>query len=201
MEYVYVGKLVNTHGLKGEVKLLSNFDYKDYYFKKGIHFYIGDNKEKVTISSYRHHKMFDMFLFDEYNYINDVLKFKGSKVYIDRDEVPLKDGELFISDYIGMDAYFENKFIGKVSDIIDNNGYKLFVVNNICAVIGDNSFHSLNGNFNHLVIRLFCCNSLRPKSRSGNNSCKSVIVLSAYFNKLIAYAARNREEENFKYRS
>ena len=29
-----------------------------------------------------------------------------------------------------MDAYFENKFIGKVSDIIDNNGYKLFVVNN-----------------------------------------------------------------------
>ena len=33
MEYVYVGKLVNTHGLKGEVKLLSNFDYKDYYFK------------------------------------------------------------------------------------------------------------------------------------------------------------------------
>lgn len=46
MEYVYVGKLVNTHGLKGEVKLLSNFDYKDYYFKKGIHFYIGDNKRK-----------------------------------------------------------------------------------------------------------------------------------------------------------
>ncbi len=130
MEYVYVGKLVNTHGLKGEVKLLSNFDYKDYYFKKGIHFYIGDNKEKVTISSYRHHKIFDMFLFDEYNYINDVLKFKGSKVYIDREEVPLKDGKLFISDYIGMDAYFENKFIGKVSDIIDNNGYKLFVVNN-----------------------------------------------------------------------
>ncbi len=97
---------------------------------KGYTFFIGDNKEKVTISSYRHHKMFDMFLFDEYNYINDVLKFKGSKVYIDREEVPLKDGELFISDYIGMDAYFENKFIGKVSDIIDNNGYKLFVVNN-----------------------------------------------------------------------
>ena len=49
MEYVYVGKLVNTHGLKGEVKLLSNFDYKDYYFKKGIHFYIGDNKKKLQL--------------------------------------------------------------------------------------------------------------------------------------------------------
>lgn len=39
MEYVYVGKLVNTHGLKGEVKLLSNFDYKDYYFKR-VYIYI-----------------------------------------------------------------------------------------------------------------------------------------------------------------
>ena len=39
MEYVYVGKLVNTHGLKGEVKLLSNFDYKDY-FHKNMEFWV-----------------------------------------------------------------------------------------------------------------------------------------------------------------
>lgn len=55
-----------------------------------------------------------MFLFDEYNYINDVLKFKGSKVYIDREEVPLKDGELFISDYIGMDAYLKISLLVKL---------------------------------------------------------------------------------------
>lgn len=32
MEYVCIGKLVNTHGIKGEVKLLSNFEYKDKAF-------------------------------------------------------------------------------------------------------------------------------------------------------------------------
>lgn len=125
-----LGNLLILMDLRVKLNYLVILIIKIIILKRVYIFYIGDNKEKVTISSYRHHKIFDMFLFDEYNYINDVLKFKGSKVYIDRDEVPLKDGELFISDYIGMDAYFENKFIGKVSDIIDNNGYKLFVVNN-----------------------------------------------------------------------
>ena len=40
MEYVYIGKLVNTHALKGEVKIISNFEYKDKAFVKGKHFYI-----------------------------------------------------------------------------------------------------------------------------------------------------------------
>lgn len=129
MDLVYVGKLVNTHGIKGEVRLISNFEYKDRAFKKGNHFYIGEEKERVTINSYRHHKMFDMFIFEEYSYINDVLKFKGKKVFIDKKELLLGDNDLLLTDYIGLDGYFENKVIGKVTDIIDNNGYRLFLVN------------------------------------------------------------------------
>ena len=126
MEYVYIGKLVNTHALKGEVKIISNFEYKDKAFVKGKHFYI-DN-EKVTINSYRHHKIFDMVTFKEYDYINDVLKFKGKKVYMDKEELDLKKDDLLFSDYIGLDGYYNDKFIGKISDIIVNNGYKLFYV-------------------------------------------------------------------------
>lgn len=73
--------------------------------------------------------MFDMFTFEEYSYINDVLKFKGKKVYIDKKELLLSDGDLLLTDYIGLDGYFEDKVIGKVTDIIDNNGYRLFLVN------------------------------------------------------------------------
>ena len=69
MEYVCIGKLVNTHGIKGEVKLLSNFEYKNKVFVVGMNFYIGEDKEKVTVNSYRHHKVFDMVTFKEYNYI------------------------------------------------------------------------------------------------------------------------------------
>lgn len=128
MEYVCIGKLVNTHGIKGEVKLLSNFEYKDKAFVVGMNFYIGEDKEKVTVNSYRHHKVFDMVTFKEYNYINDVLKFKGKLVYVLKPDLALDNNSILDRDYIGMNAYYEGVLIGKVNDIIDNNGYKLMLI-------------------------------------------------------------------------
>lgn len=128
MEYVCIGKLVNTHGIKGEVKLLSNFEYKDKAFVVGMNFYIGEDKEKVTVNSYRHHKVFDMVTFKEYNYINDVLKFKNKLVYVLKPDLALDNNSILDRDYIGMNAYYEGVLIGKVKDIIDNNGYKLVLI-------------------------------------------------------------------------
>lgn len=128
MEYVCIGKLVNTHGIKGEVKLLSNFEYKDKAFVVGINFYIGEDKEKVTVNSYRHHKVFDMVTFKEYNYINDVLKFKNKLVYVLKPDLALDNNSILDRDYIGMNVYYEGVLVGKVKDIIDNNGYKLMLI-------------------------------------------------------------------------
>ena len=126
MDYIYIGKLVNTHGIKGEVKLISNFEYKDLVFTPNMNVYI-DN-EKLTINTYRHHKIFDMLTFKEYNYINDVLKFKGKKVYALKSDINLKEGEYLLTDYIGLSAYYKDEMVGKITDIIDNNGYKLFKI-------------------------------------------------------------------------
>ena len=128
MEYVCIGKLVNTHGIKGEMKLLSNFEYKDKAFVVGMNFYIGEEKEKVTVNSYRHHKVFDMVTFKEYNYINDVLKFKNKLVYVLKPDLALDNNSILDRDYIGMNAYYEGVLVGKVNDIIDNNGYKLMLI-------------------------------------------------------------------------
>ena len=73
MKYVMIGKIVNTHGLKGEVRILSSFKYKDRVFKKGIKVYIGKDKIEEKIKSYRYHKIFDMIVMDGYIDINDVL--------------------------------------------------------------------------------------------------------------------------------
>ena len=45
MEYVNVGKIYTTHGLNGEVKVKSNFNYKDKIYVNGFNFYIGKDKE------------------------------------------------------------------------------------------------------------------------------------------------------------
>lgn len=128
MEYIYIGKLVNTHALKGEVRILSNFEYKEKLFKKDNHLYIGEDKEKVTIETYRKHKNFDMCKFLEYNYINDVLKFKGKKLYAIRSELNLLPNELLDLDYISLRCIYKDKTIGYISEVINNNGYKLISI-------------------------------------------------------------------------
>ena len=58
MSKIVVGKYVNTHGIKGEIRIKSNFDYKDKVFQIG-HKIIIDN-EVYEINSYRVHKDYDM---------------------------------------------------------------------------------------------------------------------------------------------
>ena len=126
MEKVRIGKLVNTHGLKGEVRIISDFEYKDRLFVVGKHLYI-DNEE-LTINSYRVHKSFDMVTFKEYDYINDVLKFKGKNVYASREEINLNNGELLIEDYLKLKCIYNGKEIGFIDDVITGSN-RLFLIN------------------------------------------------------------------------
>ncbi len=129
MEYVKIGKLVGTHGIKGEIRIISDFEFKNKVFIPGSNLYIGPDYEKVTIKSYRHHKNFDMCVFNEYDYINDVVKFKGKYVYVLRETLKLKESEYMDIDLIGLKALYLDKEIGTIKDIINNNGYKLILVN------------------------------------------------------------------------
>lgn len=153
MEYVCIGKLVNTHGIKGEVKLLSNFEYKDKAFLVGMNFYIGEDKEKVTVNSYRHHKVFDMVTFKEYNYINDVLKFKNKLVYVLKPDLALDNNSILDRDYIGMNAYYEGVLVGKVKDIIDNNGYKLMLIGTKYVPFNKEFISSVSVTKNELILK------------------------------------------------
>lgn len=126
MDYIYIGKIVNTHGIKGEIKILSNIDHKDLIFKKNFKIYIGKNKIEEVINSYRHHKVFDMITLFGIDDINDVLKYKNQNVYINKNDVK----ELvFDEDYIGLDVYTD-KYIGKVVDVLKNVSQDILVIKN-----------------------------------------------------------------------
>ncbi len=126
MEYLYVGDIVNTHGIKGEVRILSDIEYKDFIFKPGVHLYIGKKKEKQTIEKYRFHKIYDMVIFEGIHDINDVLVFKGEPVYINREEVVFPN--FLTQDLIGMDVICLDQNQGKVTDIIHTKAQDLLVV-------------------------------------------------------------------------
>ncbi len=121
---ILLGKLVNTHGIKGEVRIISDFKYKNTVFQKGNHLYIGD--DILTINTYRTHKNYDMVTFDNINDINDVLKYKGKNVYIDRNEFTF-EGPLN-EDLIGLPVYEDDKLLGNLKEIRKNGNQELLVL-------------------------------------------------------------------------
>ena len=80
MKEVYIGKIVSTHGIKGEIKIISDFEYKDKVFVVGKKLII-DHKDYI-IKSYRKHKNFDMVTLNDYKDINEVLFLMKKKVYM-----------------------------------------------------------------------------------------------------------------------
>ncbi len=126
MKKIYLGKIVNTHGLKGEIKLLSNISIKDKVFVPGMPIYIKDNKE--IINSYRHHKVFDMITLKGIDTIDDVIKYKGFKVYIDLDDIKRDKDEYVLEELVGYKIIDNNECLGNVREIVYNNSNILLAI-------------------------------------------------------------------------
>jgi 16S rRNA processing protein RimM len=127
-EYIYIGKVVNTHGIKGEIRIKSDFLKKELIFKKNFNLYFGPNKEKETINSYRIHKDYDMVTLNGINNINDVLKYKGQNVFIKRDELKFDKDNYLIEDLFEFEVEENKKILGKVKDFMYNNGNVLLYI-------------------------------------------------------------------------
>ena len=118
MDLVYVGKIVNTHGIKGELRIKSDFERKELVFKIGNKIII-ENVEHI-IRTYRFHKIFDMITIDELDNINDVLCYVGKNVYVSRDSLKLKESDYLLSDLIGLNVVFNDTVYGVVKDYSNN---------------------------------------------------------------------------------
>ena len=124
---VYIGIVSTTHGIKGELKITSDFEYASKAFKVGT-FLIIDNKS-YEIKSYRVHKGYHMVTLDDFNNINQVLFLKGKKVYKLRSELNLKSYEILDEDLLEYTVLTNNCFDGKVLEVYDSgNGNKLLRV-------------------------------------------------------------------------
>ena len=130
MEKVCIGKIVNTHGIKGEIRLLSDFKFKAKVFIAGMKIYIGNSLKEEVITSYRPHKQFDMICLKGYTNINEVLKYKGSLVYVNREDLNLKKDEYLDSDLIGLTVLVNEKKVGTVKKIEKYPKNKLILVEN-----------------------------------------------------------------------
>ena len=126
-ELLTAGKIVNTHSLRGEVRIYPYCDSADFLceFDK---FYIDGNSMDVISS--RVHKGQALVKFDGINDINEAKKLVGKLVSINRNDIELEEGRYFIEDIKGMSVIDadSNKEYGKVTNVIATGANDVFEV-------------------------------------------------------------------------
>ena len=116
-EMIYIGKTVSTFGIKGELKVISDFEYCDraYQVNKKI---LINNIEHV-ISGIRYHKNYVLLKIDNLNNINDILKYVGFNIYIKRLDLNLSKDEFLYKDLINSEVVDEDDTkLGKIIEVV-----------------------------------------------------------------------------------
>lgn len=154
MKKVAIGKIVGTHGIKGEIRILSNFDLKEKVFVPGFKLYF-DNEEFI-ITRYRHHKKYEMVTLEGFNNINEVLKYKGMIVYVNRNDLNLESRDYLLSDLVGMNVLENEILIGKVENIVYNNANILLEIaseKNFYIPVNDNFIENVSLENNEIKVK------------------------------------------------
>lgn len=133
MNYYKIGTIVNTHGLKGELKILSVTDFPELRYKKGKQLYIV-TKEKniaVTIKSAKVQKNMYMIVFNGLEDINLVEKYKGFDLVVSEDEQQgLEKDEYYYREIIGLTVEtIEGEALGTIKEIMSPGANDVWVVN------------------------------------------------------------------------
>jgi 16S rRNA processing protein RimM len=129
-----VGKIVNTHGIKGEVRVISRTDFPEERYAIGNTLYIWKEGSKqpieVKVTSHRTHKSFDLLTFEGYHNVNEVEPFKGAVLKVPEEQLgELEENEYYYHEIIGCTVVSEDgEEIGKIKEILSPGANDVWVV-------------------------------------------------------------------------
>ncbi len=122
-ELLSIGKVLNFHGIKGEVKVGFNEGNEKIFSE--IHRVLivkGSETSELEIEKVRFHKKFAIIKFKQVNSVDEAVKIKGSLLKLPKEKLVkyLEEDEFYICDLIGLKAYDrEGNFIGEISGVVN----------------------------------------------------------------------------------
>lgn len=125
-EFIEAGKIVNTHGVKGEVKVAVWLDSAEYFCKFKTLYADG---QPLKCTSARPHKGFAIVKIDGVDDINAAMCLKNKTVFIDRADAKLPRGGYFLQDIIGAEVVTESgETVGVLKDILEIPASLIYIV-------------------------------------------------------------------------
>ena len=130
-KYIECGKIINTHGCYGGVKLESWCDTPDVLAAlKKIYLKKDGSFEEYKVKKSAIFKQFVLFDLANVTDMDAAIALKGSIVYADRKDFKLPKGSYFIADIIGSDVVDADSgvLLGKLKEVINRGASDLYVV-------------------------------------------------------------------------
>ena len=126
------GVITSTHGIRGEVKVFPTTDDAQY-FRELKKVYLDTGKEQIPleIEHVKFFKQFAILKFKKIDNINDIEKYKGKSLMIDREDAsPLGEDEYYIGDMIGMDVYTDEpaEHFGVLRDVLETGANDVYII-------------------------------------------------------------------------
>lgn len=130
-KYLEIGKIVNTHGFRGDVKAQSWCDYPevmtelDVIYRKVGGNYIGINVQKASV-----HKEMVLLKLEGIDDFDKANALREEVIYADRDDIVREDGSFFIADLIGLNVtdVDTGKVYGKLKDVTQYGIHDIYTV-------------------------------------------------------------------------
>lgn len=120
-----IGKIVNTHGIRGELKVVPNTDFIEERFSLGNQVMLQFGRELLTfeIDSVRTHKGCLLITFKDLHDINQVEKYKGLDLFVEVDGSD--DEDYYYYELEGCKVYYQDCYVGEVNEILETDAHEI----------------------------------------------------------------------------
>lgn len=134
MEKLYnVGKIVNTHGIKGEVRVISVTDFPEERYQVGSNLILDQENSKpikLVVASHRKHKNFDLLTFEGYPTIESVEQYRDGVLKITEEQLSdLTENEFYLHEIVGLEVEDESgNEIGTIKEVLQPGANDVWVI-------------------------------------------------------------------------
>lgn len=129
--FLRVGVITTTHGIRGEVKVFpTTDDINRFEYLEQVYLDTGKEHLPLIIERVKYFKKLVILKFKDINDINDIEKYKGKDLLIQReDAIQLEEDEYFIFDLINSDIYTEDgEKLGILTEVLSSTANDVYVV-------------------------------------------------------------------------
>ncbi len=131
---IVAGKVLGSHNLKGEVKVISDLEYIQVLVGNKVILELADSQQKLLTIKKIEHLVANkwIFSFAEIKNKQDTIEIRNANIKVRRDIVGIGEDEYLVSDMIGFKVYDVkgDEYLGEITEIMDTAAHDIYVIEN-----------------------------------------------------------------------